>query len=132
MGPEENWQEFVKFVRQPAVRRVQDFVKEVLDEGFDNFLFIANGSGEDPVIVRGMHYPDSDILDAGAGCTVFETSEKNIYLAAYRSSAIKTILEKIESNFPEELHVEIWEQAVEVFVNEAQAKIMSGDVSPLF
>lgn len=127
----EGWDEFVKYVRTPAGPQVSKFIKEVMAEGMENFLFIANSQGPDPVIIRGMHYPDSDILE-NAGVTVFETSEKNIFLAAYRSSMLVDILKTIEDNAPKMLQEEIWEKTVERLVAAAESKIQNGEVSALF
>lgn len=74
MSKKKKWDEFVQFVRGPQGPRIQKFMKETLEEDMDNFLFLANSEDPDGPIIRGMHYPDSDMLDEGV--TVFETSEK--------------------------------------------------------
>ena len=131
MDRKKKWDEFVKFVRSPGGNRIQKFMKETLEEDMGNFLFLANAEEPDGIIIRGMHFPDSDLLEP-VGCTVFETSEKNVYIAAYRKSSILDILESIHENIPEKLHEPVWEKTLESFLEAAEQKIAAGDVQKMF
>lgn len=130
MTNKKKWNEFVNFVRGPAGPRIQKFMKQTLEEDMENFLFLANSEDPDGIIIRGMHYPDSDMLDEGV--TVFETSEKNVYIAAYRKSSMMEILKTISDNIPEKYYEPIWEKAMENFLAAAEEKIAAGDVRKIF
>ena len=130
MSKKKKWDEFVQFVRGPQGPRIQKFMKETLEEDMDNFLFLANSEDPDGPIIRGMHYPDSDMLDEGV--TVFETSEKNVYIAAYRKSSMLEILQTISENIPEKYYEQVWEKAMENFLAAAEEKIAAGDVRKIF
>ena len=130
MSKKKKWDEFVQFVRGPQGPRIQKFMKETLEEDMDNFLFLANSEDPDGPIIRGMHDPDSDMLDEGV--TVFETSEKNVYIAAYRKSSMLEILQTISENIPEKYYEPVWEKAMENFLAAAEEKIAAGDVRKIF
>lgn len=127
MSKKKKWEEFVSFLRGPSGPDIQKFMKESLEDGMDNFLFIANSDGPDGMIIRGMHFPDSDLLD-DAGVTVFETTEKNVYIAAYRKSALLEIMEIIQQTLPEKYHESIWEKTMEKLLAAAEQKIEDGEV----
>lgn len=131
MDDKEKWEEFVRVIRSEDGPRFKKFMQEVMADGLDNFLFIANSEEPDGPIIRGMHFPDSELLET-AGPTVFETSEKNVYLAAYRKSDLVEILETIQGNMPEKYHEAIWEKTVEYLMAAAEEKINAGDVRSYF
>lgn len=131
VSKKKKWDEFVKFVRGPGGPRIRKFMKETLEEDMDNFLFLANSEEPDGPIIRGMHFPDSDLLEP-VGCTVFETSEKNVYIAAYRKSSLLEILQTIHEMLPEKLHEPVWEKAMDNLLAAAEEKIAAGDIRKMF
>lgn len=127
MGKKKKWDEFVKFVRGPGGPRIRKYMKMTLEEDMENFLFLANSEDPDGPIIRGMHFPDSELLD-DAGVTIFETAEPNVYIAAYRKSALMEILETINEMLPENLHEPVWEKTMEKLLDAAKEKIDAGEV----
>jgi len=127
MSKKKKWEDFVSFVRGPGGPKIKKFMKESLEDGMENFLFLANSQDPDGIIIRGMHFPDSDMLDE-LGPTVFETSEKNVYIAAYRKSAVLEIMQIIAETLPEKYHEAIWEKAMEKLLAAAEQKIDDGEI----
>lgn len=129
MTRKKNWDEFVNFVRSSESGLVKKLMKESLEEDIQNFLFLANSQGPDAIVIRGMHYPDSDLLDEDSP-TIFETSDKNIYIAAFRESSINLIMDKIKETVEEKLHDAVWEKSLEYMLEAAEMKIDAGDIRP--
>ena len=127
MTRKKNWDEFVNFVRSSEPGLVKKLMKESLEEDLQNFLFLANSKGPDAIVIRGMHYPDSDLLDEDSP-TIFETSDKNIYIAAFRESSINLIMDKIKETVDEKLHDAVWEKSLEYMLEAAEQKIDAGDI----
>lgn len=127
MTRKKNWDEFVNFVRSSEPGLVKKLMKESLEEDLKNFLFLANSQGPDAIVIRGMHYPDSDLLDEDSP-TIFETSDKNIYIAAFRESSINLIMDKIKETVDEKLHDAVWEKSLEYMLEAAEMKIDAGDI----
>ena len=130
MTRKKNWDEFVNFVRSSEPGLVKKLMKESLEEDLQNFLFLANSQGPDAIVIRGMHYPDSDLLDEDSP-TIFETSDKNIYIAAFRESSINLIMDKIKETVDEKLHDAVWEKSLEYMLGAAETKIDAGDIRPI-
>jgi hypothetical protein len=127
MGKKKKWEDFVSFVRSASGPDIKKFMKEALDEDMENFLFLANSEEPGGIIIRGMHFPDSDLLDA-EGVTVFETSEERVYIAAYRKSTLEEIMQIIQETLPEKYHDAIWEKAMEKLLSAAEQKIEAGEI----
>jgi hypothetical protein len=127
MGKKKKWEDFVSFVRSTSGPDIKKFMKEALEEDMQNFLFIANSEEPGGIIIRGMHFPDSDLLDE-VGCTVFETSEEKVYIAAYRKSSLEEIMQIIQETLPEKYHDAVWEKAMEKLLQAAEQKIDAGEV----
>lgn len=127
MAKKKNWEDFIKFVRGSEPGLVKKLMKESLEGDLKNFLFLANGEGPDGIVIRGMHYPDSDLLDEDSP-TIFETTDKNIYIAAFRESSINLIMDKIRETVDEKLHDAVWEKSLEYMLEAAEQKIDAGDI----
>lgn len=127
MGKKKKWEDFVSFVRGPVNPNVKKIMKESLAGDMDNFLFIANSAEPDGIVIRGMHFPDSDLLDE-TSVTIFETSEEKVYIAAYRKSALMEIMEIIQNTLPEKYHDAVWEKTMEKLLAAAEEKIDAGEI----
>ena len=131
MGKKKDWEEFVKFVRNDkTAKKLKNSVEEILDGEMSNFLFLANSDGPDSIVIRGMHYPDSGMLDVKCP-TIFETSDENIYIAAFRESSIEKILNKIKDSVDEESYNALWQKSLEFMLSAAEDKISAGDIHEL-
>lgn len=131
MGKKKDWEEFVKFVRNnKTAKKLKNSVEEILDGEMSNFLFLANSDGPDSIVIRGMHYPDSGMLDVKCP-TIFETSDENIYIAAFRESSIEKILNKIKDSVDEESYNALWQKSLEFMLSAAEDKISAGDIHEL-
>ena len=131
MGKKKDWEEFVKFVRNnKTAKKLKNSIEEILDGEMSNFLFLANSDGPNPVVIRGMHYPDSGMLDVKCP-TIFETSDENIYIAAFRESSIEKILNKIKDSVDEESYNALWQKSLEFMLSAAEDKISAGDIHEL-
>lgn len=131
MGKKKDWEEFVKFVRNDkTAKKLKNSIEEILDGEMSNFLFLANSDGPNPVVIRGMHYPDSGMLDVKCP-TIFETSDENIYIAAFRESSIEKILNKIKNSVDEESYNALWQKSLEFMLSAAEDKISAGDIHEL-
>lgn len=131
MGKKKDWEEFVKFVRNDkTAKKLKNSIEEILDGEMSNFLFLANSDGPNPVVIRGMHYPDSGMLDVKCP-TIFETSDENIYIAAFRESSIEKILNKIKDSVDEESYNALWQKSLEFMLSAAEDKISAGDIHEL-
>lgn len=127
MSKKKKWEDFVSVIRSASGPDIKKYMKEALEDGMDNFLFIANSEEPDGLIIRGMHFPDSDLLD-DEGVTVFETSEEKVYIAAYRKSSLAEIVKIIEETLPEKYHDAVWEKAMEKLLEAAEQKIDAGEI----
>lgn len=131
MSKKKNWQEFVNFVRGPVNPKINELMKESINDDLENFLFLANSEDPEGPVIHGMHFPDSELLEE-TGPTIFETADKNVYIAAYRSSSLLEVLEAINENIPEKLREAVWEKTLETLLQAAEQKLEAGDVRGFF
>lgn len=136
MGKKKNWEEFVQIIQiirnAKAAKNLKKSMDDILDDEMSNFLFLANSEEPDHIVIRGMHYPDSGMLDVKCP-TIFETSDKNTYIAAFRESSIEQILNKIRISVDdEESHSALWQKSLEFMLSAAEDKISAGNIHELF
>lgn len=114
--------------RLRATKIWEKYIKEDFGDDAENFLFLSAG---DELIIRGMHFPDSELL-AGAGPVIFETAEKNVYIAAWSQQEIIKALTNIENENEKKDMSAAWMAVLEKFQNEALAKIDAGEINRMF
>lgn len=119
-----DWLGFVKNIRElssnkATIEKMQEILKEVEEDEVDYFIFV--GSADD-FIVQGMHYPDSafDGLEDEEIPMIIERAEDRVFIAAWPSSVLFGLAEKLKEVFPEKDDLEPhWQKTLEAMMNDS-------------